>query len=41
MTEETLQAIDHNIFTVGKYLYNGVGHVTVDYGLVLKKDSAA
>lgn len=37
MTEETLQAIDHNIFTVGNYLYNGVGHVTVDYGLVLKK----
>ncbi len=37
MTEETLQAIEHNIFTVGNYLYNGVGHVTVDYGLVLEK----
>lgn len=37
MTEETLHAIDHNVFTVGNYLYNGVGHVTVDYGLVLEK----
>ena len=37
MTEDTLQAIDHNIFTVGNYLYNGVGHVTVDYALVLEK----
>jgi len=37
MTEETLLAIDHNIFTVGNYLYNGIGHVTVDYGLVLEK----
>lgn len=36
MTPETLKAIEHNIFTPGNYFYNGVGHVTVDYGKVLK-----
>ena len=36
MTEETRQSIEHNIFTPGNYFYNGVGHVTVDYGKVLK-----
>ncbi len=35
MTDETLLAIEHNIFTVGNYFYNGVGHVTVDYGKIL------
>lgn len=36
MTPETLDAIEHNIFTPGNYFYNGIGHVTVDYGKVLK-----
>ncbi|HHV51166.1 MAG TPA: glycyl radical protein [Clostridiales bacterium] len=36
MSEEARDAIQHNIFTVGNYFYNGVGHVTVDYGKVLK-----
>ncbi|ONI37566.1 glycyl radical enzyme [Candidatus Epulonipiscium fishelsonii] len=35
MTPETILSIDHNIFTVGNYLYGGVGHVTVNYGEVL------
>ncbi len=35
MTEETKKAIEHNIFTVGNYYYNGVGHVTVAYDEVL------
>ncbi len=36
MAPETLTAIEHNIFTVGNYFYNGIGHVSVDYGKVLK-----
>ena len=36
MTPATLDAIEHNIFTPGNYFYNGIGHVTVDYGKVLK-----
>ena len=36
MADETLLAMDHNIFTPGNYFYNGVGHVTVDYAKVLK-----
>ncbi len=36
MDENTRLAIDHNIFTTGNYLYGGVGHITVDYGKVLK-----
>ncbi len=36
MAPEALTAIEHNIFTVGNYYYNGVGHVSVDYGKVLK-----
>ncbi len=36
MRPETLQAIEHNIFTPGNYFYNGVGHVTVNYGEILK-----
>lgn len=35
MTDRTLAAIEHNIFTPGNYFYNGVGHVTVKYGEVL------
>ena len=36
MTPETLTAIEHNIFTVGNYFYNGIGHVNADYKKVLK-----
>ena len=36
MTPETLNAIEHNIFTVGNYFYNGIGHVNVDYKKVLE-----
>ena len=36
MADEALAAIEHNIFTVGNYFYNGIGHVSVDYGKVLK-----
>ncbi|MBO5454773.1 MAG: glycyl radical protein [Clostridia bacterium] len=36
MSPETLVAMEHNIFTPGNYFYNGVGHVTVNYGKVLK-----
>ncbi len=36
MAPEARQAIDHNIFTPGNYYYNGIGHVTVDYGKVLR-----
>ena len=36
MCKEATLAIENNIFTPGNYYYNGVGHVTVDYGKVLK-----
>lgn len=36
MSPEALAAIEHNIFTVGNYFYNGVGHFTVNYGKVLE-----
>ncbi|MDD6478325.1 MAG: glycyl radical protein [Oscillospiraceae bacterium] len=36
MSPEAIAAIDHNIFTPGNYFYNGIGHVTVDYGKVLR-----
>ncbi len=35
MSDEAKAAIDHNVFTPGNYFYNGVGHVTVNYGEVL------
>ena len=35
MLPETLGAINANIFTVGNYFFNGVGHVTVRYDKVL------
>ena len=35
MAPEAIRAIEHNIFTPGNYFYNGVGHVTVNYGKVL------
>ncbi|MBP3434742.1 MAG: glycyl radical protein [Clostridia bacterium] len=36
MAPETKLAMEHNIFTPGNYFYNGIGHVTVDYGKILK-----
>ena len=35
MSDEAKMAIDHCIFTPGNYFYNGIGHLTVDYGKVL------
>ncbi len=35
MAKETLTAMKHNVFTPGNYFYNGIGHVTVDYGKVI------
>lgn len=36
MADETIKAMNHNIFTPGNYYYNGVGHVTVKYEKVLE-----
>lgn len=36
MAEETKKAIEHNVFTVGNYFYNGIGHVCVQYDKILK-----
>ncbi len=36
MAPEALLAIEHNMFTPGNYFYNGIGHVTVDYGKILR-----
>ena len=36
MAPEAIKAIEHNIFTPGNYFYNGVGHVTVKYWVVLE-----
>ena len=36
MADETIKAMEHNIFTPGNYYYNGVGHVTVKYEKVLE-----
>ena len=36
MAPEALTAIEHNIFTVGNYFFNGIGHITVDYGKILR-----
>ena len=35
MAPETLTAMEHNLFTPGNYFYNGIGHVTVDYGKII------
>lgn len=37
MAEEAKKAIEHNIFTVGNYFYNGVGHLCVQYEKVIAK----
>lgn len=36
MAPEAKLAIEHNIFTPGNYFYNGIGHVTVDYGKIIR-----
>ena len=36
MYPETKVAMDHGVFTVGNYYFNGVGHIGVDYEKVLK-----
>ena len=36
MAPETLCAMEHNVFTPGNYFYNGIGHVTVNYGEILE-----
>jgi len=35
MAPEARLGIEHNIFTPGNYFYNGIGHVTVNYGKIL------
>lgn len=35
MAPETITAMDAGVFTVGNYYFNGVGHISVDYGKVL------
>jgi len=35
MAPEALRAMDENVFTVGNYFYNGVGHICVQYDRVL------
>jgi formate C-acetyltransferase len=37
MCQETLDAMNANMFTVGNYYMNGVGHICVDYGKILAK----
>lgn len=37
MSPEALTALDAEVFTVGNYYNNGVGHISVDYGKVLSK----
>ncbi len=37
MTAEAKEAQAHGVFTVGNYYFNGVGHIGVDYALVLDK----
>jgi formate C-acetyltransferase len=36
MAPETIAAIEHNIFTVGNYFYNGIGHLSVDYAKIIR-----
>ncbi|EEB36278.1 formate C-acetyltransferase [Anaerococcus hydrogenalis DSM 7454] len=37
MSQEAKDCIENGIFSVGNYFYGGVGHVTVDYGKILKR----
>jgi len=36
MSEATKESMGNGVFTVGNYFYGGVGHVSVDYGKILK-----
>jgi len=36
MYDETIDAMNAGVFTVGNYYFNGVGHVSVDYAKVMK-----
>lgn len=36
MSQQTRDCIAKGVFTVGNYFYGGVGHVTVDYGKILR-----
>ncbi len=36
MSDETKESMSNGVFTVGNYFFGGVGHVSVDYGKVLK-----
>ncbi|MCT4598171.1 MAG: glycyl radical protein [Vallitalea sp.] len=36
MLDETINVMNADVFTVNNYLYNGVGHISVDYEKVLK-----
>lgn len=36
MSEGTKDSMANGVFTVGNYFYGGVGHVSVDYGKILK-----
>lgn len=36
MAPEALRAMKHNVFTVGNYFYNGVGHTNVQYDKVMR-----
>lgn len=36
MSPEANLAMEHNVFTVNNYYFNGIGHVTVDYAKVLR-----
>lgn len=36
MAPEAALSIEHNMFTPGNYFYNGIGHITVNYGKVLE-----
>ena len=36
MYPETKISMEHNVFSVGNYYFNGVGHISVDYAKVLK-----
>ena len=37
MFDETKEAMDAGVFSVGNYYFHGVGHICVDYGKVLEK----
>jgi formate C-acetyltransferase len=37
MLPETLDCMAENVFTVGNYYFNGVGHIAVDYSRVLAR----